>query len=106
MPIINFSIGFLIITFSLSSSAQMSGSFRSSYIKGHISTCSKSQSSSQVNAGVSKKIILSYCRCSAIYIADILNNKLATDIFEGRNKFQPAWNEMAANYCRINYRKY
>lgn len=99
-------LGVLIFIFSFSVAAQMSGSFRSNYIDGHTNTCIKSQSSSQINSGVSNKTIRSYCRCSAIYIADMLNNKLATEIFEGRQKFQPVWNEMAANYCRINLNNY
>lgn len=104
--ILKYILGVLILIFSFSVAAQMSGSFRLSYIDGHTNTCIKSQSSSQINSGVSNKAIRSYCRCSAIYIADMLNNRLATEIFEGRQKFQPAWNEMAANYCRINLNNY
>lgn len=99
-------LGVLIFIFSFSVAAQMSDSFRSNYIDRHTNTCIESQSSAQINSGVSNKAIRSYCRCSAIDIADMLNNRLATEIFEGRQKFQPVWSEMAANYCRINLNNY
>lgn len=89
-----------------SATAQMTGTSRAEYIDGHTKACVSTQSAASIHAGVSIKIIRQYCKCSAIYIADMLNNKLAVEIYEGRIKFNPKWNEMSANYCRINFEKY
>jgi len=100
-----FSLIFLTLL-AFNSTAEMTGSFRKEYVDGHTNTCIRTQSASSVNAGASSNSIRQYCRCSAIYIADLLNNQLATEIYEGRQKFNPRWHEMSANYCRINFSKY
>ena len=96
----------LLIIFAFNSSAEMTGSSRKEYVDGHTKSCIKTQSASSVNAGAASSSIRQYCRCSAIYVADLLNNQLAIEIYEGRQKFNPTWHEMSANYCRINFGKY
>jgi hypothetical protein len=101
-----FYILFSIAILSLNATAQMTGSTRVEYIDGHTKSCVATQSSASINAGVTNIMIRQYCKCSAVYIADMLNNKLAVEIYEGRIKFNAKWNEMSANYCRINFGKY
>ena len=96
----------LLVFLAFNATAEMTGSFRKEYVDGHTKTCIKTQSASSVNSGASTSSIRQYCRCSAVYIADLLNNQLATEIYEGRQKFNPRWHEMSANYCRLNFEKY
>jgi hypothetical protein len=97
---------FWLIFFCFDVTAQMVGTSRTEYIEGHTKTCVETQRAASINAGVSSTIIRQYCKCSAVYVADMLNNKLAVEIYEGRIKYNARWNEMSANYCRINFQKY
>ena len=106
MRIKKFTFLLVIALLYFNAAAQITGSARTEYIDGHTKACDTTQSAAAMHAGVSRKIIRQYCKCSATYIADVLNNKLAVEIYEGRIKFNETWNEMAAKYCRIHFEKY
>jgi hypothetical protein len=97
-----------LILFSFSSvcHSQLQGKFRQEYIEGHAKSCYSTQRSAAVNASASNQMLAQYCRCTATYIADLLNEALAKEIYSGNTKFNPRWNEMALNYCSKNYSKF
>ena len=83
--------------------AQLTGKYRSNFIESSNAACFKTQRAGTVNAGASDKMLISYCNCASIYIADLLNNQLALDIENGIQKINPVWGQMAQKYCQINY---
>ena len=88
------------------SQAQLTGPWRNDFIKGSAETCYKTQRAAPVNKSMSDINLKKYCTCSMTYIADLLNNQLATDIEKGYQKMSPTWNQMASQYCQKNFEKY
>jgi hypothetical protein len=88
------------------SSAQLTGSVRKNVIEGAQKSCFKTQREGSLNSSIGDAVLRQYCRCSAHYVADLLNEPLVRDIEAGRTKLNPIFNQMAAEYCRINYQKY
>ena len=85
---------------------QMTGPMRSSFIDSYSQACLRSQRSAKVNSAVPEKTIIQYCKCSAIYMADNLNNALAQSIVAGEQRINPSLNEVVAGYCQKNFEKY
>lgn len=85
---------------------QLVGKGREPFISGTAQVCYKNQRSGSPNKNLSVVMLMQYCRCTAVYVADLLNNALANEIENGIQKLNPAFGEMAAKYCRINYGKY
>jgi len=97
---------FAISTLSFCAAAAMTGQPRKNFIDSFTKSCLRTQSDASINSGASSRIIRKYCNCSALYIADLVNNDLVSEIERGNIKFNPQWAEMSANYCRINFEKY
>ncbi len=91
---------------SMAAHPQLQGKFRQEYIDGHAKSCYSTQRGATVNASVSNQILMQYCRCTAVYIADLLSEALARDVVSGNTKYNPRWSEMAYNYCSKNYSKF
>jgi hypothetical protein len=85
---------------------QLNGKMRDSFIESAYGACLANQRAGRVNEGVSNVALQKYCRCTSIYVADMLNNTLAAEIYEGRIKMNPTWTELSARYCRSNYEKH
>ena len=99
-------IAVLALMSSLQANAQLTGPWRADFIKGSASVCFKTQRAGPINKDISDKHLQQYCVCTITYIADLLNNQLATDIENGFQKINPVWNQMAAQYCQKNFGKY
>jgi hypothetical protein len=97
---------FQFLIFAGESSAQLTGAFRKEVIDGVEGSCFRTQRQGSPNAALSDAVLKQYCRCTATYLADLLNEPLVRDIEAGRAKPNPVWNQAAADYCRINYKKY
>jgi hypothetical protein len=100
---------FASLLFALSAStvdAQLVGAVRTTVVDGYQKSCFRTQRQGSPNAGLSDATLSQYCRCAANYYADLLNEPLLRDIESGRVKPNPVWNQMAAEYCRMNFSKY
>ncbi len=86
--------------------AAVSGELRTGFMAGYQKTCRESQSSASVNRGVPAGTLASYCHCSAVYLADSLNNEFVKSVVQGENKIPARLVEMAAVYCQKNFQKY
>jgi hypothetical protein len=86
--------------------AQLTGPMRDDFIQGSAKTCFKTQRAGTPNAELSDATLMKYCKCSMTYQADLLNNQLALDIANGKQKLNPAFGQMAQQYCQKNYTKY
>jgi hypothetical protein len=91
---------------SSSSHAQLNGTARKNVIEGYQKSCYATQRQGSPNANLNDITLIKYCHCAANYIADLMNEPLLRDIEAGRIKPKPIWNQMAADYCRINFEKY
>ncbi len=91
---------------SLQANAQLTGPWREDFIKGSAAVCFKTQRAGPINKDISDNHLQKYCVCTMTYIADLLNNQLATDIENGFQKMNPVWNQMAAQYCQKHFHKY
>lgn len=96
----------LVILFSTNSFAQLSGKAKSNFIDAYIQSCYNSQRSASVNKPIDDKTIYQYCKCSANYISDLMNNDLLKSIERGEQKMNPNIIQLAASYCTNNYSKY
>ncbi len=94
------------LIFSEIASAQLTGAARKNMLEAFQKSCFETQRGGSLNAGIDDKILKKYCQCSAIYMADLMNEPLVRDIEAGRLKMNPLWSQMAAEYCRNNYQKY
>lgn len=94
------------LVFSMESNGQLTGSFRKDIVEGIEKSCFRTQRQGSPNAALSDAMLRQYCKCTANYLADLLNEPLVKDIEAGRAKPNPIWNQAAADYCRINYMKY
>jgi len=86
--------------------AAVTGSIRTNFISGFERSCFETQRNSSVNNGVSSATIKSYCKCSATYLADLLNNELVRSIEAGENRLNPNLVELASTYCRKNFERF
>ena len=86
--------------------AQLTGPIRKDVIEGYQKSCNTTQRQGSPNLSINDRTLKKYCRCAATYIADMMNEPLLRDIESGRIKPNPIWNQMAAEYCRINFEKY
>ena len=86
--------------------AQLTGPMRDDFIQGSAKTCFKTQRAGTPNKGLSDAVLMKYCKCAMTYEADLLNNQLAMDIANGKQKMNPAFGQMAQQYCHKNYTKY
>lgn len=100
----------LLIAFQLAATpaadAQLTGAIRHNAIEVMQKSCFATQRQGSPNVNLSDATLKQYCQCSAIYLADLLNEPLVRDIEAGKVKPNPIWNQMAAEYCRKNYQKY
>jgi hypothetical protein len=96
----------IILIFHSDTNAQLTGEIRNNFLSSMQSSCYNSQRQGSPNANVSDSMIKQYCKCSSIYVADLLNNALLRDVEAGKTKPNAAWNQLAADYCRINFSKY
>ena len=96
----------LVILFYTNSFAQLSGKEKSNFIDAYIQSCYNSQRSTRINKTIDDKTIYQYCKCGANYISDLMNNDLLKSIERGEQKMNPNFNQLAANYCTNNYKKY
>ena len=99
-------IAVLALMSSLQANAQITGLWRADFIKGSAIVSFKTQRAGPINKDISDKHLQQYCVCTMTYIAELLNNQLATDIENGFKKMNPVWNQMAAQYCQKNFSKY
>jgi hypothetical protein len=88
------------------SHAQLRGAIRTDFIEGYQKSCYATQRQGSPNEKLSDVTLKKYCHCAAIYVADLLNEPLMRDVEAGRARFNPIWNQMASDYCRINYERY
>ena len=86
--------------------AQLAGDVRSNFLSSMQKSCYATQRQGTPNANISDSMLRQYCKCSSIYVADLLNNALLRDVESGRIKPNAVWNQLAADYCRINFSKY
>lgn len=91
---------------SIQANAQLTGPWRADFIEGSAAACFKTQRAGPLNKDISDKNLQQYCICVVTYVADVINNQLATDIENGFQKINPVWNQMAAQYCQKNFSKY
>ena len=96
----------LLLCFHINAYPQLTGEVRTSFMSSMQKACYKTQRQGSPNTNASDNMLRQYCRCSSIYIADLLNEPLVRDIEAGKIKFNPTWNQLAADYCRINFSKY
>jgi hypothetical protein len=94
------------LIFHLNANAQLTGEIRNNFLSSMQSSCFNTQRQGSPNANISDSMIKQYCRCSSIYVADLLNNALLRDVESGKVKPNSSWNQLAADYCRINFSKY
>jgi len=100
---------FLALLFSVVTSvanAQLTGEMRKGFLEGHRESCFKTQRSASANKSVDDKTLSQYCRCNAVYIADVLNNNLAISIEKGEQKINMNLISLASNFCSKNFSKY
>lgn len=88
------------------SQAQLTGLIRKNFLESTIQTCYSSQRSATVNKSLSNETISKYCKCTAVYVADYLNNELIFSIENGEQKLNTSIVNLAANFCRKNYQNY
>ena len=96
----------LIILFYTNSFAQLTGKAKSNFMDAYIQSCYNSQRSASVNKAIDDKSIYQYCKCSGVYISDLMNIELIKSIERGEQKMNPNIIQMAATYCTNNYNKY
>ena len=86
--------------------AQLTGSIRSDFIGSASKACFRTQRAGTPNANLTDDVLKKYCLCAMTYEADLLNNQLAKDIENGKQKLNPGYGQMAQKYCQTNYWKY
>ena len=86
--------------------AALTDPLRTGFISETQKACLKTQRAGAPNAQVADKVLQQYCLCSGIYMADMLNNALAKEIYDGNQKLNPSLIDLAATYCQKNYGKY
>lgn len=86
--------------------SQLTGPPRQSFLESFGRVCFQAQRNGSPNTSLPDATLRQYCRCSATYIADTLNNTLAQDIENGRQKMPPHLTEIAAQFCRTNFSRY
>ena len=96
----------LIILFYTNSFAQLSGKARNNFMDAFLQSCYNAQRSASINKAIDDKSIYQYCKCSSIYIADLMNNDMLKSIERGEQKINPNLSQLAATYCTNNYNKY
>lgn len=94
------------LIFHLNANAQLTGEIRNNFLSSMQQSCYVTQRQGTPNLNVSDSMIRQYCKCSSIYVADLLNNTLLRDVESGKVKPNAAWNQLAAEYCRNNFSKY
>lgn len=80
--------------------AEVTGSMRAEFINGFERSCFETQRNYSLSNGISSDTLKKYCRCSAIYLADSLNNELVKSIVAGENRLNPNLVNLAAAYCQ------
>lgn len=96
----------LIILLTTTTNAQVVGSMRNGLIDSTKSSCFNSQRNASVNSSVSDLTLRKYCKCTAEYMADALNNELVKSIVNGEQKMPTSVISLAATYCQSNFQKY
>ena len=96
----------LLLIFHLNANAQLTGEIRNNFLSSMQKSCYSTQRQGSPNTNVNDSMLKQYCRCSSIYVADLLNNALLRDVESGIIKPNSTWNQLAADYCRINFSKY
>lgn len=86
--------------------AEMTGKYRSDFVESFTTGCYKTQRAGSVNALASDTFLMQFCKCSSVYIADLLNNDLWLSILRGEQRLNSNLTEASAVYCRNNYFKY
>jgi hypothetical protein len=99
-------IALLTLLLTATSNAQVVGTMRNGFVESTQNTCFKSQRSASVNANVSDLTLKKYCKCTAEYMADALNNELVKSIVNGEQKMPTSVISLAATYCQSNFQKY
>jgi hypothetical protein len=99
-------IALFTLLLSSTSNAQVVGAMRNGFVESTQSSCYKSQRSASVNTNVSDLTLRKYCKCTAEYMADALNNELVKSIVNGEQKMPTSVISLAATYCQANFQKY
>jgi hypothetical protein len=97
---------FIFMVVTPQSHAQLAGLIRKNFLECTVQNCYSSQRSSTINKSLSNETINKYCKCTAVYVADYLNNELILSIERGEQKLNMSIVNLAANFCRKNYQDY
>ncbi len=82
-------------------SAQLTGGIRSSFIDKFNKSCLSNQRAASVNSNIPEAVIVKYCNCVGLYVADSTTNELMLDIEKGNiqiSAINPT-SQLAAQYC-------
>ena len=87
--------------------AQLTGQIRKDFVDSALQSCYDNQRSSKINAKINDKLIYDYCKCIAIYSANVYTNQIIKDVESGKRAMGGISEiaNAAGNYCAKNITK-
>jgi hypothetical protein len=81
--------------------AQLTGEIRRNFVDSTLQSCYNNQRSSKINAKISDQLIYDYCKCIAIYSANVYTNQIIKDVESGKRAMSGISEiaNLAGNYC-------
>jgi len=91
----------MLVLIANNSYAQLTGEIRRNFVDSALQSCYNNQRSSKINAKISDQLIYDYCKCIAIYSANVYTNQLIKDMESGKRAISGISEiaNSAGNYC-------